>query len=90
MPQMPASLVNSFLLHPQLLGAGVRGTQILPRQISGGGCLLADQMPPRKISHCVLKTAGLAFQDLPVAGSADSLTSISATTYLYSGGNILL
>lgn len=42
---MNDSLVNSSLLHLQLLGAGVKGTQILPRQISRGGCLLTDQMP---------------------------------------------
>ena len=82
MPQMPASSVNSSLLHLQLLGAGVRGTKILPRQISGGGCPLADQMPPQRISHCDLKTAGLAFQDLPVVGSATSLTNLLATTQL--------
>lgn len=83
MPQIPASPINSSLLHLQLLGAGVRRTSILPRQVAGGGFdLVADQIPPRRISHCVLKTAGLAFQDLPVVGSATSLTNLLATTHL--------
>lgn len=40
------SLVSSSLLQLQRFDAGVKGTQILPRQISGGGCPLTDQMPP--------------------------------------------
>lgn len=83
MPQMPASSITSSLLHLQLLGAGLRRTWILPRQISSGGFdLLGDQMPPRRISHRVLKTAGLAFQDLPVVGRATSLTNLLAATHL--------
>lgn len=70
------------LLHLHLLGSRVRRTGILTREISVGGYLLAAWMPPRRISHCVLKRASLAFQDLLVVGSATSLTCLLATPRL--------